>query len=383
MSQWPSFVQRTPAMKTILRAGAVEELRAELALLGAQRVLLVCSASVRASALHAQVMHQLDGLQVLQAPDIPAHSSVPLVQALAERSLEFGVQCLVAVGGGSCSDTAKAVALLMAEGGCLADHASRFTPPRQLHVPTLLRPKLPIVSVPCTASGAEVTPGLGVRDANGAKHLFTDPQLASRVVLLDPQANLQVPASLMLSTGMNGVAHCIEGLYSLERSPLAELVALDALQRFAQALPAVHANPLDLDARAQLLYAAHLSGLVLVNARTALHHAVCHAIGSVTGAPHGQANAVLLPHALAFNRPHVAQALQRASAVLPGGQDVIDWVARTSVALGVPTRLRDIGVAQDALAVIAQKTMGERGLYFNPRPVSHASEILALLQQAY
>ena len=342
-----------------------------------------CSASVRASALHAQVMHQLDGLQVLQAPDIPAHSSVPLVQALAERSLEFGVQCLVAVGGGSCSDTAKAVALLMAEGGCLADHASRFTPPRQLHVPTLLRPKLPIVSVPCTASGAEVTPGLGVRDANGAKLLFTDPQLASRVVLLDPQANLQVPASLMLSTGMNGVAHCIEGLYSLERSPLAELVALDALQRFAQALPAVHANPLDLDARAQLLYAAHLSGLVLVNARTALHHAVCHAIGSVTGAPHGQANAVLLPHALAFNRPHVAQALQRASAVLPGGQDVIDWVARTSVALGVPTRLRDIGVAQDALAVIAQKTMGERGLYFNPRPVSHASEILALLQQAY
>jgi alcohol dehydrogenase class IV len=383
MSQWPSFVQRTPAMKTILRAGAVEELRAELALLGAQRVLLVCSASVRASALHAQVMHQLDGLQVLQAPDIPAHSSVLLVQALAERSLEFGVQCLVAVGGGSCSDTAKAVALLMAEGGCLADHASRFTPPRQLHVPSLLRPKLPIVSVPCTASGAEVTPGLGVRDANGAKLLFTDPQLASRVVLLDPQANLQVPASLMLSTGMNGVAHCIEGLYSLERSPLAELVALDALQRFAQALPAVHANPLDLDARAQLLYAAHLSGLVLVNARTALHHAVCHAIGSVTGAPHGQANAVLLPHALAFNRPHVVQALQRASAVLPGGQDVIDWVARTSAALGVPTRLRDIGVAQDALAVIAQKTMGERGLYFNPRPVSHASEILALLQQAY
>jgi alcohol dehydrogenase len=383
MSQWPSFVQRTPAMKTILRAGAVEELRAELALLGAQRVLLVCSASVRASALHAQVMHQLDGLQVLQAPDIPAHSSVPLVQALAERSLEFGVQCLVAVGGGSCSDTAKAVALLMAEGGCLADHASRFTPPRQLHVPTLLRPKLPIVSVPCTASGAEVTPGLGVRDANGAKLLFTDPQLASRVVLLDPQANLQVPASLMLSTGMNGVAHCIEGLYSLERSPLAELVALDALQRFAQALPAMHANPLDLDARAQLLYAAHLSGLVLVNARTALHHAVCHAIGSVTGAPHGQANAVLLPHALAFNRPHVVQALQRASAVLPGGQDVVAWVARTSAALGVPTRLRDIGVAQDALAVIAQKTMGERGLYFNPRPVSHASEILALLQQAY
>jgi alcohol dehydrogenase len=367
----------------LLRPGVVDTLGTEMATLGCERVMVVCGGNTRKSRLFERVMAALGPRAITVYDQVVEHSSVDMVTHGAELARELRVDGLLAVGGGSASDTAKAIAILLGEGGRLEEHASRFIPPDQFFPKPLPAPKLPLAAVVTTASAAEVTPGLGVRDANGAKLLFTDPQLASRVVLLDPQANLQVPASLMLSTGMNGVAHCIEGLYSLERSPLAELVALDALQRFAQALPAMHANPLDLDARAQLLYAAHLSGLVLVNARTALHHAVCHAIGSVTGAPHGQANAVLLPHALAFNRPHVVQALQRASAVLPGGQDVVAWVARTSAALGVPTRLRDIGVAQDALAVIAQKTMGERGLYFNPRPVSHASEILALLQQAY
>ena len=379
----PAFVQRTSATKTVLRAGAVQALRGELTLLGAQRVLLISSASVRRSDLQAQVLAQLQGLAVFESPSIPAHSSVALVQTLATQAQAHGVDAIVAVGGGSCSDTAKAVAILLAEGGCLADHASRFTPPNQLHVPQLLKPKLPIVTIACTASGAEVTPSLGVRDSDGKKLLFTDPQLASRVVLLDPQANVQVPAALMLSTGMNGVAHCLEGLYSKERSPLAELLALDALQRFAQALPEVHAQPQSVPARAQLLYAAHLSGLVLVNARTALHHAVCHAIGSVTGAPHGQANAVLLPHALRFNHPAVAGALDRARAVLPGQSDPIAWVEQLGAQLGVPQRLRDIGVPRQALAQIAHKTMGERGLYFNPRQVLEAGEILHLLEQAY
>lgn len=369
-------------MKTVARENAVDMLGAELALLGVRRLLLVCGASVRRSPLHARVLRQLEGLEVMAAPDVPAHSSVGLVERLAAEAAQAEVQAVVAVGGGSCSDTAKAVALLMAEGGRLADHASRFTPPDQLHVPVLSRPKIPIVTIPCTASGAEVTPSLGIRDEDGRKLLFTDPQLASRVVLLDARANVDVPGQLMMSTGMNGLAHCIEGLYSRERSPLAELLAIDAMQRFARALPAVHAAPTDVAARGELLYAAHLSGLVLVNARTALHHAVCHAIGSVTGVPHGQANAVLLPHALRFNGEAIQPALRQASVAL-GGVDVIAWVDTLARGLGLPRRLREIGVPREALPRIAAKTMGERGLYFNPRPVQDAGEILVLLEQAY
>jgi alcohol dehydrogenase class IV len=137
--------------------------------------------------------------------------------------------------------------------------------------------------------------------------------------------------------------------------------------------------------RAALLYAAHLSGQVLVNARTCLHHAVCHAIGSVTGVGHGDANAVMLPHAIAFNAEAAAGPLMRAAAAW-GAPDVpalVDALRALQAAIGVPTRLRDIGVPRDALDRIGAKTMRERGLYYNPRRVAGAHEIRALLDVAY
>lgn len=381
------FVQRLPLLRAILREGAVDALGAEIALLRASRPLLLCSGSARRSPTHARVLRQLEGLAVLSGDDVPPHSSTALVTGLAERAAAHGVDCIVAFGGGSVSDTAKAVAILLGEGGRLEDHAARFTPPATLHVPSLTRPKVPIVTIPCTASGAEVSAGLGVRTPEGHKLLFTDFQVASRVVLLDPVANLEVPASVMLSTGMNGLAHCLEGLYSLERAPLGETMALDAMARFAQALPAVRRDPQDAAARADLLYAAHLSGLVMINARTALHHAICHVIGSVTGVPHGEANAVMLPHALAFNRPVVDPALARGALALGAGSadagECIAAVRRLGEALGTPARLRDIGVPREALPRIADKAMGERGLYFNPRRVAGPHEILSLLEQAF
>ncbi|RZM00533.1 MAG: iron-containing alcohol dehydrogenase [Variovorax sp.] len=227
---------------------------------------------------------------------------------------------------------------------------------------------------------------LGVRDDDGAKLLFSDIRLAARLVLIDPVANLGVPAALMCATGMNGLAHCIEGLYSRERSPLAETVALDAMARFAEALPAVHRRPGDAAARGRLLYAAHLSGRVLLNARTCLHHAICHAIGAVTGVGHGDANAVMLSHAVAFNAEAAAPALARAAAALGADAEaaaLVPALRALQAAAGVPTRLRDIGVPAAALERIAAKTMRERGLHYNPRPVSGAHEVRAVLDAAF
>ncbi|PNG47507.1 Maleylacetate reductase [Variovorax sp. WDL1] len=381
-----SFTHRGTATRLVLREGAIDGLRAELAELGIARPLVLGGARMQRSTLFARVIAALEGLPHVLAEPVPAHSSVGLVEGLAAQSIANGVDGFIAVGGGSASDTAKAVALLMAEGGRLANHAVRFTPPASLVVPRLLAPKLPIVAIPQTASGAEVTVSLGVRDEDGAKLLFTDTQLAARLVLIDPRANLEMPAALMCTTGMNGLAHCIEGLYSKERSPLAETLALDAMARFAQALPAVHRAPGDAGARAALLYAAHLSGLVLVNARTCLHHAICHAIGAVTGAGHGDANAVMLPHAVAFNADAAAEPLARAAAALGGGASagaLVRALHELQSAIGVPARLRDIGVPPKDLDRIAAKTMRERGLYYNPRPVAGEREIRALLDAAY
>lgn len=381
-----AFVHRNPATRLVLGDGCVDGLRAELPALGIERPMLLAGARTRAGALFSRVQAALAGLRWVDADAVPAHSSVALVERLAQRARAEGVDGFIAVGGGSASDTAKAVSLLMAEGGRLADHAVRFTPPATLVAPPLNAPKRPVVAIPGTASGAEVTASLGVRDDNGAKLLFTDVQLAARLVLIDPQANLEVPAALMCATGMNGLAHCIEGLYSKERSPLAETLALEAMQRFADALPAVHRHPTDARARAALLYAGHLSGLVLLNARTCLHHALCHAIGSVTGVGHGDANAVMLPHALRFNAAAAAGPLARAATALGAGSDaaaLVRAVQGLQAAAGVPTRLRDIGVPAAALDSIAAKTMRERGLHYNPRPVASATELRALLDAAF
>lgn len=381
-----SFVHRSAATRLVLRDGAIDDLRVELGTLGIYRPLLLGGARVQRSALFARVVLALGDLPYSRAEPVPAHSSVSLVERLAAEAKATGIDGFIAVGGGSASDTAKAIALLMAEGGRLADHAVRFTPPATLIAPPLPAPKLPIVAIPGTASGAEVTASLGVRDADGAKLLFTDIQLAARLVLIDPHANLEMPAALMCATGMNGLAHCIEGLYSRERSPLAETLALDAMARFAKALPAVHRAPQDAAARAALLYAAHLSGLVLVNARTCLHHAICHAIGSVTGVGHGDANAVMLPHVIAFNAAAAEQPLARAAVAMGAGDDAAALVRALyalQTVIGVPSRLRDIGVPPDALDRIADKTLRERGLHYNPGPVADARDVRELLDAAY
>ncbi|CAN5326969.1 iron-containing alcohol dehydrogenase [soil metagenome] len=380
------IVHRSPATRLVMGNGVIDTLAAELEWPNLRLPMLLAGSRTRASSVFTRVMSALSGTQSRDTEAVPAHSSVALVEQLARLARDAQVDGFVAVGGGSASDTAKAVALLVAEGGRLADHAVRFTPPSTLIAPPLRAAKLPIVSIPGTASGAEVTPSLGVRDADGAKLLFTDVQLAARLVLIDPLANLEVPAALMCSTGMNGLAHCIEGLYSRERSPLAETIALDAMVRFVPALAAVHARPDDVGARASLLYAAHLSGLVLINARTCLHHALCHAIGSVTGVPHGEANAVLLPHSVAFNADAAAAPLSRAAVALGAGSDaaaLVDAIRQLQAGCGVPTRLRDIGVPSEALDRIAAKTMRERGLYYNPRPVSDAAELRVLLDAAF
>ena len=386
-----TFVHRTPASRVVFGAGCIGTLGSELAQLGIQRPLVLSGSRTAASALHGAVRAALVATRCVWFSEVPAHSSVDVVRHLVAIARQHGVDGFVAVGGGSASDTAKATALWLAEGGELEDHASRFTPPGQLFIPDLRAPKLPIVAVPGTASAAEVTPSLGVRAADGHKLLFTDPQLAARLILIDAQSNLCVPASLMLATGMNGLAHCLEGLYSKVRTPVSSALALHATGLFFTALPAVAAAPHDAAARGDLLVAAHLSGQVLLNARTGLHHAICHALGAATGIGHGDANAVLLPTVIAFNASHAGAELAAAAhaaglsagahpvGLAAGAQALIDALRTLRAGLGVPSRLRDLGVTQSQLGPVAAQVMTERGLFFNPRPVAHVGEVEQLL----
>lgn len=385
-----TFIHQSLRTRVVSRPGAVLELGKELAKLGCRRPLILSSTRMASSTLYADVRETLREFEFFEAQDIPQHSSVPTVSRIAHIARDNCIDALVAVGGGSVSDTAKAVALVLAEGAPLEQHASRFIPPDTVLTPDLVRVKVPIVSIPMTASGAEATPSFGIRTSEGTKLLFWDAQLASRVILLDPLANLATPASIMLSTGMNGLAHCIEGLYSKGRSPVASILALDGIVQFDQAMRNVARAPDLVEARAELLLAAHISGMVLATARSCLHHAICHVLGATFGVAHGAVNSVILPHAVQFNAPFAVKELTAAASrlgIAGSSEDAteafVNWIRSIQQSTDEPTRLRDLGIARNALGAAAEKTLHERGLAYNPRPVSSAAEIESILMAAW
>ncbi|OVZ59124.1 hypothetical protein CDO44_13215 [Pigmentiphaga sp. NML080357] len=381
-----AFCAHSSLTRVVFRPGAVEEAGAELARLGGRRPLLLAGRRSGAMPQYASLCSAL-GEAAVRSIEVPPHSSVEAVKQVARDIVRHDADCLVAFGGGSVIDTAKAAALLVAEGGDLARHATRFTPPDTVHVPALRRPKLPILAVPLTASGAEMTPSFGIANGPG-KLLFWDERCASRVVLLDPALNVGVPARIALDTGMNGLAHCLEGLYSSQRSPFSTVLALEGLARFAAALPAVADRPGDVAARGDLLVAANLAGMVLASARSCLHHALCHVLGSRCGVPHGAVNAVMLPHVANYNLPAARAELAVAAGVLAGGGDArpqaaVDALRALQRTVGAPSRLRDLGVPAEMLPEVAQHVLGERGLAYNPRRVAGADELRSLLEAAW
>lgn len=380
------------AARVVQRPGAIDDLGREVAALGCTRVLVVCGGSTRRSSMYARASKSLGNLVVGLFEKVVEHSSTVLVTEAAGMAHDLRIDGIVAIGGGSASDTAKGIAILLGEGGIIEDHASRFVPPDQFFPKPLPSPKVPLISVPTTASAAEVTPGLGLRDPTGRKLLFWDITLASRLIVLDPQANCGVPVAVMASSAMNGFAHCAEGLYSRLRNQVSEGLALQGIRLFSRWLPAMVQAPDSVDARAGVLMAAHLSGMVISNARVGVHHAVCHCLGARGNLPHGVANSIMLPHALAYNLDHAAPALalmalamgcQASGDERAMAQAGIEAVRALQIAAKVPTRLRDTGLDKSLLPAIAADTLLDRGNFFNPRRTETDAPILSLLEKAW
>lgn len=387
-----SFTYFNSGTKVIAQAAAIDQVPQELAEAGCQRVLVLSSPSVERTEAYSKLVHGLDTKIVQHFHHIPNHSSDGLVERLATEAAQLNVDGIVAFGGGSVSDTAKAIAICLAEGLPLRRHASSFTPPETFFSPVLSRPKLPIFAIPVSASAAEVTPGLGIRsDETGQKLLFWDVKLCPRVIFLDPLVNLSVPARIMQETLMNALAHCVEGMYSRIKNSVSQGLALQGARLIAGAMREMAASPQSATVRMQALVGAHISGMVIANSRVGIHHAVCHSLGSVGGLSHGESNSIMLPHAMRFNGDVAsAELTQIAVAITPAGwlspPDVsaaIVEVERLQALCNVPRRLRDTILVQASLPAIASATLHDRGLYFNPRRVSSAEELELLLENAW
>jgi maleylacetate reductase len=326
----------------------------------------------RLAATYAPVQPHVPAAQVDQATDLAAKSEVDAV---------------IGMGGGSPIGLAKAVGQALEE--------RRTGQPARAGFPTD-QPRVPVAAIPTTYAGSEMTAIYGVtREVDGSprKITVTDPKVAPKLVIYDPLLTLDLPPDLTAASGINALAHCIEALYSTSRHPLSTAAALGGIKSIGRALPRCHADGSDLGARCEMLIGAYLAGLSLASAAMALHHGLCHVLGGSAGVPHGVANSIVLPHAMRFNRDAAAAELALAAEALgiprdgrgdaalaeAAAQHVFETVGR----MGLPQRLRDVGVGHGDLPRLARLAFEGRTVHNNPRPIADAGQIEELLREAW
>jgi len=258
--------------------------------------------------------------------------------------------CCVTVGGGSTIGFGKAIALSSS---------------------------LPVVAVPTTYSGSEMTTIWGVSEG-GAKKTGRDPKVLPRAVLYDPELTLGLPAAVSAASGMNAIAHCAEALYAHDGNAIISLMAEEGIRALASALPRIVAHPSDIEGRTAALYGSWLAGMTISTTSVALHHKLCHVLGGF-GLPHAETHSIVLPHAMRYNQDAAPEAMARIRKSL-GGQEAAKGLYELERQLGLPMRLADIGMKEADLERAAR--IAVEAPYPNPREVEYAP-VLALLRDAY
>lgn len=355
----------------VFGSGAVERLGELVRTTGARKVLLVTTEGRLGSPEGERVVARLGRSLASTFAEVQSHVPVPLVQQALLQARRGGIDLVVSFGGGSCADLGKAVCFFLEQEAGM---------PGASH---LDRPLVPHISIPTTYSGAELTPFFGMTDpATRQKQGAGGPTSSPVIAIYDPELTLSTPVGVSAETGMNALAHCVEVAWSPIRTPEAEAVALAGAAAIHRSLPDVVDHPSDLDARHAMLEGACLAGRALMNAGMGVHHGLAQLVGGRTGISHGMANAILLAHSVRFNADEVPAEVARIGRALDAVDDPAGAIDRLRARLGLPGTLREVGVGEDDLEVVARLSQSNHNVARNPRPVSEA-DALALLQAAW
>jgi alcohol dehydrogenase len=386
------FSYNSPAHRLLFGWGARAALKEELQRLNVRRPMLVCSARAARSGEVVELTQALG----LTAESVfgEAGSHAPLRSAFEgwQRARAMKADGLISFGGGSASDTMKGISLACAEDGRILDFTLERLPDGSLKNPLSTRAKLPSVAIPTTVSGAEITPAFALTEETGKKILFRDASIAPRLLVYDPELMTSVPPRSMSESGMNALAHTIEALYSKARNPISRIHARESVPLLYRGLHAVATGSAQRDDYTALALGAYYAGVSITNARTALHHSICHKLGPAVGLTHGLTNAIVLPHVLQFNLPAVRDELAAMGEMIQAAnvgvsartpEDAIAAVEALARRAGLPRRLRDVNVSREKLPPLVQVILNEPGLAFNPRPVESAAQIEAILESAW
>ncbi len=317
---WSAFPSRV-----VFGAGAVRSVPDEVDRIDRQRVLVIGGGASARRAID-RLRAALGARWAGEVRDAAQHVPSEIADDGVRTAMEVGADILVTLGGGSATGLGKAIA-----------QAS----------------DLPLIAVPTTYSGSEMTPIWG-RTSDGRKQTWSDVRVLPRTVVYDPELCVGMPPRLAAASGMNALAHCLEALWSAGANPITASLALAGGRRLTEGLPLVTEDPNDLASHAQNLLGACLAGLALAQAGTGIHHRTCHVLGGGWNLPHAETHAVVLPHSAALVRGRAVDAMVEAGRLLDAGDPPIAVFALLQ-RLRLPASLSALGMPEAALDEAARR----------------------------
>lgn len=343
------FTYTALTSRVVFGLDSVKHVEREVEMLGARRALVLCTPQQTAQAemVAALLGKRCAGIHAGAVMHVPIESA----RAASAEAARLGADCAVAVGGGSTIGLGKAIAL---------------------------ESPLPIIAIPTTYAGSEMTPIFGITE-NGLKRTGRDGKVLPRTVLYDPRLSASLPVQMSFVSGLNAIAHAAEGLYAQDGNPVMSLMAEEGIRALAAGLRKLRQDPQDLGARSSCLYGAWLCGTVLGQVGMALHHKLCHTLGGSYKLPHAETHAIVLPHALAYNRAAAPEAMRRIAQAI-GSDDAAQGIFALSQELGIPGGLREVGMREADLDTACALALANP--YWNPRPID-AVPLRDLLQRAW
>lgn len=390
MGPTPTFEHTNPATRIVSGEGSVDRLPELMAAAGVERALVVCGRTVSEGPQFAAVSRALGSRLAGVFVGVSAHAGLEGLTGGVAALEDAGADCLISVGGGATIDSAKCIALLSARDAPLEEYRVRKA--LGLNAPRRAVPAtIPHIAIPTTAgSSSEIMPWAGIRDeVTREKMLFRDAALVPRVAVLDPVMVAATGPELTATSAVTSLARSIETLYSTQRQPISEALALKSLELMFHALPRVMEQPQDLVARGATQIAATMSGIAADNSMVSLVHAVGHTVGGRIALQHGVAHGILLPAGMHRYLPTTGP-LQRRIAQSLGidaiglsddemGARVAEALAGLLAALPTPNRLSDVGVTAEQLPDLAAQTVRDPMFSFVPVETSE-DEVLTILR---
>jgi maleylacetate reductase len=374
------FNYDTAAQKVYFGAGDHKRLPGIFDDFGWQRPLLCTSPHFRKNGSIDKICSLLDEKVVAVFDQTAAH--VPEVQVVEASALarEKGCDVVIGLGGGSAIGLAKAVGYELAVGQPSKQHTAEIS--------------VPTIAIPTTYAGSEMTPVFGVthQEEGGAKRKITkrDVRITPKIALYDPLLTLDLPPKLTAASGVNALAHCIEAIYSKTRNPLSTASALRGIKLISKTLPVCVKDGQNLTARSELLEGAHLAGVALATVSMGIHHGTGHVLGGTAGVPHGEANCIVLPHAMRFNADAVPEQLAIVAETFG-----VPWNNRSDFEMAIaaseivrefigqlymPQQLREVGVEKSILPRLAKNLLLSKAVLSNPKPVTSEKQAIAFLE---